>query len=264
MQHANMMHHIVCYSCPISWADQTHSIEKCLKIKKKKMRLKYCKVCITPLLHSVCGPKWPHPVSGPQGWSITSLNLPQPVLIPAEACRISVSFSLASLKGSLSSPFPFHRLLPAAHQLRADFNKWSGVSTYLIESERERERLVRAHVLPVKESRTAHLRLRDDVQGPEDSGGLLVLPNTMHSSSPDIHFLKHLSVIGGVRVSAGNLIQPLCGPLRKRFDQRCESASVQIESNPLRPRPPSPPRPLPLLDSHLFIIHRSTAARRRK
>lgn len=41
---------------------------------------------------------------------------------------------------------------------------------------------------------------------------------------------------------------------------------MQIESNALRPWPPLPPPPRPplLLNSHLFIIHRLTAARRRR
>lgn len=55
------------------------------------------------------------PYSAPQGWSIISLNLLEPVLILLEARRLSVSFSLASFKGSLSFLFPFHCLLPV-HQ----------------------------------------------------------------------------------------------------------------------------------------------------
>ena len=54
-----------------------------------------------------------------QGWatrgSIISLNLLESALILVEACRLSVSFSLASLKVSTSFLLPFHRLLPAHH-----------------------------------------------------------------------------------------------------------------------------------------------------
>lgn len=52
-----------------------------------------------------------------------------PALILLEACRLSMSFSLDSLKGFLSSQLPFH-CLPPAHQV-GQLQARSGVKNYL-------------------------------------------------------------------------------------------------------------------------------------
>lgn len=178
-----------------------------------------------------------------------SLYLLEPALILAEACRISVCFSLASLKGSLSFPFPFHCLLPAHQPGQLQQVIWSQCL-----SERGHtctcaslQRKVGQVVIMVKRRRRSCAEAKD--------GSAPCVTEHCAFSFYGHSFLKHLSMIGGVRVSGSNLIQPLWSLEKEVWP--AVRVCVQIESNPSA-RPPLPP---PLLDSHSFIIHHSTAVR---
>lgn len=105
--------HVNFFSCQLFATEKPHSVRKGLYRGRGKVPdIKYTvKDVNSHLIFSL----QPVLFTGPQGWSIRSLNLLEPCLILAEACRISVCFSLASLKGSPSFPFPFHCPLPA-HQ----------------------------------------------------------------------------------------------------------------------------------------------------
>lgn len=140
----------------------------------------------------------PCPFPAPQGWSIISLNLLEPALILLEACRQSMSFSLASLRGSLSFLLPFHCLL-LAHQ--------PGQLQPVIWSQRVSER---GHAVPSpslpEESEKCYLRVSGDPThvGVNHSAHRVTIYK--HWVSIEIHFSNVL--IGEVRVSGGNLILP--------------------------------------------------------
>lgn len=131
-----------------------------------------------------------------------SLNLLEPALILAEACRTSVSFSLASLKGSLSFPFPFHCLLPT-HQpgqlqvIRSQCLSERGRTCTCASLQRK----VGQVVITVKRRRRSCGEAKD--------GSAPCVTEHCAFSFYGHSFLKHLNMIGGVRVSGSNLIQPL-------------------------------------------------------
>lgn len=136
------------------------------------------------------------PYSAPQGWSIISLNLLEPILILLEACRLSVSFSLASFKGSLSSLFPFHCLLPA-HQ--------AGQLQPVIWSQCVSERGSHTHCSRFarpKESEKCYLDVRGHATRVEGSNRSSDRSARCHSASTEINFSKFCTWLVGLGFQA--------------------------------------------------------------